>query len=107
MGWGAGSGEASSPLKSLIATANPDKGWGSSNRGRYSNAEFDTLLDTALSTVDDVKRQDLLAEATEMAIEDVAIIPTHYQVSTWGTRECLSYLPRTDEYTLAIGVAKE
>ena len=107
VGWGAGSGEASSPLKSLIATANPDKGWGSSNRGRYSNAEFDTLLDTALSTVDDVKRQDLLAEATEMAIEDVAIIPTHYQVSTWGTRECLSYLPRTDEYTLAIGVAKE
>jgi peptide/nickel transport system substrate-binding protein len=107
VGWGAGSGEASSPLKSLIATFTPDKGWGSSNRGRYSNADFDALLETALSTVDDAKRQDLLAEATEMAIEDVAIIPTHYQVSTWGTRKGLSYLPRTDEYTLAIGVAKE
>ncbi|MFK7994257.1 MAG: ABC transporter substrate-binding protein [Granulosicoccus sp.] len=107
VGWGAGSGEASSPLKSLIATFTPEKGWGSSNRGRYSNADFDTLLDTALSTVDDVKRQDLLAEATEMAIEDVAIIPTHYQVSTWGTRKGLTYLPRTDEYTLAIGIAKE
>ncbi|OED41601.1 ABC transporter substrate-binding protein [Chromatiales bacterium (ex Bugula neritina AB1)] len=107
VGWGAGSGEASSPLKSLIATHNPDKGWGSSNRGRYSNAEFDALLDTALSAVDDAERQDLLAKATEMAIEDVAIIPTHYQVSTWGTRKGLKYVARTDEYTLAIGVEKE
>ncbi len=107
VGWGAGSGEASSPLKSLIATHTPDKGWGSSNRGRYSNPEFDALLETALSTVDDAKRQDLLAEATEMAIEDVAIIPTHYQVSTWGTKKGLKYTARTDEYTLAIGVGKE
>ncbi len=107
VGWGAGSGEASSPLKSLIGTHNPDKGWGSSNRGRYSNAEFDALLDTALSTVDDAERQALLAQATEMAIEDVAIIPTHYQVNTWGTRKGLNYVARTDEYTLAIGVGKE
>ena len=107
VGWGAGSGEASSPLKSLIATHTPDKGWGSSNRGRYSNAEFDALLTTALSTVDDAERQNLLAKATEMAIEDVAIIPTHYQVSTWGTRTGLKYIARTDEYTLAIGVQKE
>lgn len=107
VGWGAGSGEASSPLKSLIATHTPEKGWGSSNRGRYSNPEFDALLTTALSTVDDAKRQDLLAEATEMAIEDVAIIPTHYQVSTWGTKKGLKYVARTDEYTLAIGVEKE
>ncbi|MBX2837051.1 MAG: ABC transporter substrate-binding protein [Gammaproteobacteria bacterium] len=107
VGWGAGSGEASSPLKSLIATHTPDKGWGSSNRGRYSNADFDAMLETALSTVDDAKRQDLLAKATEMAIEDVAIIPTHYQVSTWGTKKGLKYVARTDEYTLAIGVEKE
>lgn len=107
VGWGAGSGEASSPLKSLIATHTPDKGWGSANRGRYSNEAFDTLLTEALSTVDDTQRQALLAQATEMAIEDVAIIPTHYQVSTWGTQNGLNYVPRTDEYTLAIGVEKE
>ncbi|MGI9400506.1 MAG: ABC transporter substrate-binding protein [Rhizobiaceae bacterium] len=107
VGWGAGSGEASSPLKSLIATHTPDKGWGASNRGRYSNAEFDVLLENALSTVDDEQRAELLAKATEMAIEDVAIIPTHYQVNTWGTKKGLKYIPRTDEFTLAIGVEKE
>ena len=53
VGWGAGSGEASSPLKSLIATHTPDKGWGSSNRGRYSNAKVDDLITKALATVDD------------------------------------------------------
>ncbi len=107
VGWGAGSGEASSPLKSLIATHAPDKGWGASNRGRYSNPRFDALLERALSTVDADRRDRLLAEATELAIGDVAIIPTHYQVSTWGARKGLKYAARTDEFTLAIGVSKE
>jgi peptide/nickel transport system substrate-binding protein len=104
VGWGAGSGEASSPLRSLIATHDPDRGWGASNRGRYSNPEFDAILEEALQTVDDAARQELLARATEIAMEDVAIIPTHFQVNTWGTRADLRYIPRTDEYTLAISV---
>ena len=46
-------------------------------------------------------RSALLAEATEIAIKDLGIIPIHYQVNTWGTRAGLSYVPRTDEWTLA------
>ena len=107
VGWGAGSGEASSPLRSLIHTFDKEKGYGASNRGRYSNPEVDAIIEEALVTVDDAKRQDLLAKATELAIEDVAIIPLHYQVNTWGTRKGLKYTARTDEYTMAIGVSKE
>ena len=107
VGWGAGSGEASSPLKSLIATHTPDKGWGASNRGRYSNSEVDSVLTEALKTVDDELRQQLLAKATEIAINDAAIIPLHYQVNTWGAKKGLKYIARTDEYTLATGVVKE
>ena len=107
VGWGAGSGEASSPLKSLIHTHNKDKGFGSSNRGRYSNPQVDAMIEEALSTVDDEKRQDLLAKATEMAINDAAIIPLHYQVNTWAAKKGLKYIARTDEYTLAAGVVKE
>ncbi|MEM9782936.1 MAG: ABC transporter substrate-binding protein [Pseudomonadota bacterium] len=107
VGWGAGSGEASSPLKSLIHTHDPDRGFGASNRGRHSNAEIDAKIAEALRTVDDAKRQDLLAEATEMAMENVAIIPTHFQVNTWGSRNGISYVPRTDEYTLATGVVQD
>ncbi|MEM9044200.1 MAG: ABC transporter substrate-binding protein [Pseudomonadota bacterium] len=107
VGWGAGSGEASSPLKSLIATHTPSKGWGASNRGRYSNAKVDGLVEQALATVDDAERQNLLAEATEIAINDGAIIPLHYQVNTWAAKKGLKYVARTDEATLAIGVVKE
>ena len=64
------------------------------------------LLNEALATVDDTKRADLLARATEVAIEDVGIIPLHYQVNTWAMRRGFTYQPRTDEYTLATGVGK-
>lgn len=103
-GWGAGSGEASSPLRSLIHTHDPANGFGASNRGRYANAEVDAIIEQALVTVDDGQRAALLAQATEMAIEDVAIIPVHYQVNTWAARAGLTYTPRTDEYTLATGL---
>ncbi len=107
VGWGAGSGEASSPLRSLIASYDRETGMGAANRGRYSNPEVDRLLEAALAEVDDEKRQTLLAEATEAAMRDYAIIPIHYQVNTWASRKGLSYIPRTDEYTVAYGVVKE
>ena len=107
VGWGAGSGEASSPLRSLLASFDPDAGMGASNRGRYTNPEMDALLMEALETVDDERRDQLLAEATEIAIGDLGIIPIHYQVNTWATRAGLSYVPRTDEWTLAMTVTRD
>ncbi|MGD8523642.1 MAG: ABC transporter substrate-binding protein [Desulfobacterales bacterium] len=104
VGWGSGTGEASSPLKSLLHTYDKARGFGASNRGRYSNAEVDKLIEQALATVDDAKREKLLQQATEVAIEDLGIIPLHYQVNVWATRKGLAYTPRTDEYTLAMSV---
>ncbi|MCR4265227.1 ABC transporter substrate-binding protein [Nitratireductor sp. ZSWI3] len=106
-GWSAGSGEASSPLKSLIHTFDNERGFGASNRGRHSSPQIDAKIEQALSTVDDEAREALLAEATEMAIEELAIIPLHFQVNTWATRSGLTYQPRTDEFTLAMGVTRE
>lgn len=107
VGWGAGSGEASSPLKALIHTTDKDMGFGATNRGRHSDATIDALIQEALATVNDAKRQDLLAKATELSMENVAIIPTHFQVNTWGAKSGLRYTPRTDEYTIAMGVTKD
>jgi len=101
VGWGSGTGETSSPLKSLLATFDPSKGYGPSNRGRYSNPKMDEVLTRALSTVDDAAREKLLAEASEIGIGDLGIIPLHYQVNSWAMKKGLTYTPRTDEYTLA------
>lgn len=107
VGWGSGTGEASSPLRALLATHDPETGMGSTNRGRFSNAEMDALLEEALQTLDADRRAELLARATEIAMDQVGLIPTHFQVNTWGTRQGLRYIPRTDEYTLAMGVVAE
>jgi peptide/nickel transport system substrate-binding protein len=107
VGWGAGSGEASSPLRSLLSTHNPAAGMGASNRGRYSNLIVDAVVEKALRTVDDEARERLLIEATEMAIGDYGIIPIHYQVNTWATRKGLSYTPRTDEATHVMSIVVE
>ena len=104
VGWGAGTGEASSPLKSLLHTYDKSQGFGASNRGRYSNSEVDVLVEEALATIDDAKRQDLLAKATEVAINDLGIIPLHYQVTTWAAKKGIRYKARTDETTLYSGV---
>lgn len=101
VGWGADTGEVSSPLRSVLATVNREAGMGGSNRGRYSNPKMDALLAQALQTVDDNKREALLREATEAAIGDVGIIPLHYQINVWASRKGITYVPRADEYTLA------
>ena len=101
VGWSTGTGEASSSLKALLMTYNRDKGYGNANRGRYSNPKVDALTEDALATVDDAKREAYLQRATELAINDVGVIPLHFQVNLWATRDGISYVPRTDEYTLA------
>jgi peptide/nickel transport system substrate-binding protein len=101
VGWSTGTGESSSSLKALLMTFNRDKGYGTANRGRYSNGKVDALTEDALATVDDVKREAYLQRAAEIAVGDTGIIPLHFQVSLWATRDGISYIPRVDEQTLA------
>jgi len=101
LGWSTGTGEASSSLKALLMTYNRDKGYGTANRGRYSNGKVDALTEDALAIVDDPKREAMLQRATELAINDTGIIPLHFQVNLWATRDGITYAPRTDEFTLA------
>jgi peptide/nickel transport system substrate-binding protein len=100
-GWGADTMEASSPLKALLGTFNADKGMGASNRGRYSNPKMDAVLDQALATVDDGRREKLLQQATEIGVGDLGIIPLYHQHNLWATRKGVAYEARADERTLA------
>jgi peptide/nickel transport system substrate-binding protein len=104
LGWGTESGEQGSSLRSLLATHDPGKGMGVTNRARYSNPELDALISQAMSTIDDQKREGLIQKAAELAMNDTALIPIHYEVSTWATAKSLRYTPRTDQYTLAMGL---
>jgi len=98
---GAPTGEASVQLRSLIATFNTARGLGVLNRGRYSNAGFDALLDRAMQTIDDTAREALLREATVMALADQAVVPLYYQINVTGMRRGYTMVMRADEQTLA------
>ena len=89
VGWATDTGEQSNCLASLLHTYDAEKGFGASNRGRYS-----------LITVDQDKHNDLIIKATELGIGETGIIPIHYQVNVWGMKKGLDYNGRTDGYTI-------
>ncbi|HAS90482.1 MAG TPA: ABC transporter substrate-binding protein [Desulfovibrio sp.] len=100
VGWATDTGEQSNCIGALLHTYDKEKGFGSSNRGRYSNPELDATLEEALVTVDPEKHNELIIRATEMGIGDLGIIPIHYQVNIWASKKGLAYDGRTDGYTL-------
>ncbi|MGV3628755.1 MAG: ABC transporter substrate-binding protein [Betaproteobacteria bacterium] len=99
LGWG--SFAADLALRSLVAAPNPEKGYGAWNWGRYANPKVDALMEQALASIDRNKRETLAREANTLAMNDLAFIPLHHQVVSWGMRAGLSYTPRTDEFTFA------
>lgn len=101
LGWGAQTGEASSPLRALLACDDPAKGLGGFNWLKYCNPKMDELLMKALNTVDDKARLTLLQDAAAIAVNDGGLIPLHQQVTTWATKKGIAYIPRTDERTHA------
>ncbi|WP_108662866.1 ABC transporter substrate-binding protein [Acuticoccus kandeliae] len=105
-GWGASSGEMTSPLKSLVTTYDKERGRGVTNAGRYSNPEMDAVLEEAMTTIDDAKREELLQKAETMVLDDYGIIPIHYEQTVWALAPGLSYEPRVDQYTLGFQVKK-
>ncbi|MDD7972255.1 ABC transporter substrate-binding protein [Roseinatronobacter alkalisoli] len=105
-GWGAGTGEMSSPLGALVATRDPDRSLGGTNFARHSNPDIDDRLVEALQTVDDAERERLLREASAIAMDTFAIVPIHYELTTWALAPGLEYEARADQYTLGFAVTQ-
>ena len=99
LGWG--SYAADLALRALLMTPNTDKGTGAWNWGRYSNPKMDSLVEAALDTTDDAKREAIAREAAALAASDVAIIPLYHQKVTWAMKKTIKYTARTDERSLA------
>ena len=101
IGFGAQTGESSSTLRAIIACTDAQSGGGLYNWSHYCNRDVDAALSEALRTVDDAARLTLLQRAANLAISTEAIIPLHFQATTWAARRGISIEPRTDERTFA------
>ncbi len=100
-GWAVSSGEMINPLKSLVMTQSPADGHGTTNWSRYSNPEVDKMVLEASSTMDDDKRAETLAKASEIVIHDYGILPLQFELSVWAMKKNIHYEGRTDQFTLA------
>lgn len=75
-----------SNMLDLLKTGTPQPdgtiNWGN-NYGRWSNAEFDSLLAQAATELDLAKRAALMQQAEKIAMDDFASIPIYDYVSKW------------------------
>jgi peptide/nickel transport system substrate-binding protein len=99
-GWGTSTGEMSNVLVSLLLTPNKDKGLGTTNRSRYSNAALDKLVVDSGSVMDDGQRAAMLAKASELAMADYAMLPIHFEHSVWAMKKGIAFHGRADQQTM-------
>ncbi|MBF9232901.1 ABC transporter substrate-binding protein [Microvirga alba] len=101
-GWGTLTGEASYTYGSLVHTADPSTGLGAFNKQGYSNPEVDKLLQEGSRTMDDTKRRALFEKATEISMNDRALIPMVQLQTVWAAKKGALTIPaRVDQETLA------
>lgn len=98
---GASTPNSEANLRSLLQTYSKEAGTGGFNRMRYSNAEFDTALKSAIEEFDPATRIKKLEEATRIAMEDQAIVPLYFQKIYWASRDGITFTPNLAERTLA------
>ena len=103
-GWPSENGEASGLFQYWVASTDKDQGLGTSNYGGFSNAEFDKVFVPAMAMMDGAKRKAEYQKATQVALNNVPLIPLHFESSIWAFKKGLSYEGRRDQYTLAMSV---
>jgi peptide/nickel transport system substrate-binding protein len=103
LGWTDTTGEAG-VLEYCVHT--PVGNSGSWNWGHYSNPAIDRILDAASGTLDRAARHGELRKAMKAAMDDVAVIPLHYQSVIVAARRGLTYETWLNEFTMVDSIAK-
>ena len=96
--------EPSIVLISQFASPDPALGHGAFNRGGFSNAEFDAVLDTALRAMDRDQREQLLIKATDIEALEFATVPLHHQFNIEAMTTRIRHTPRADGHVLAADI---
>jgi oligopeptide transport system substrate-binding protein len=75
-GWGA---DYNDPM----TYADLNASWNDANRGRYHNPEFDRLIRAAQESGDQKFRMKTMAQALQLALDDVSVIPLYERVQAY------------------------
>jgi len=87
IGWHPDTEDTANYSEYLLVTKNPKTGVGQYNSGGYANPKFDALIAAANREVDTKKRAALLRKAENIAYDDAAYIPLHWEPLSWAARK--------------------
>lgn len=96
--WADNSGEGLVLLADMVYTYEGKSGYGSGNRGFYSNKAVDKLIDSAYYLPDKAKRAEVIAKADKIsAVDDCSYIPLYMTQENFVMRKTIQYTPRADD----------
>ncbi len=103
-GWSADAAETLMFFRSWLMSTNRERGIGTSNYGGWSEPRFDGPAQQAMATMDDAARDALLRQASQVALEQMPVIPVHFENAVWASRQGFRYAGRVDQTTMATEV---
>ncbi|MBO1075480.1 ABC transporter substrate-binding protein [Roseomonas marmotae] len=92
--------DASYILSTAVHSRNVEQAFGQGNRGSFSDAEMDRIINDAITRMDD-GREEALRQAMRAALEKMPIIPLYNQVTIAAAAPGVVYTPRMDEQLVA------
>lgn len=92
--------DASYILSTAVHTRVPARAFGQGNRGGFSDARLDGLIQEVISRMDEGREGALRAVARE-SLDQVPFIPIYNQVVVVAARRGIEYTPRMDEQLVA------
>jgi len=103
-GWAPAAAETLEFFRTWLVTTDTQAGQGTSNYGGWSDAQFDAAVKAAAGEMDETKRAALLQQAGRRALEEMPVIPIHFESAAWGSKAGITYAGRVDQTTLAAEV---
>lgn len=106
LGWGHSDTTDISPLlTTIVHSYDAQRGFGTSNRGLYSDPEVDRRIEAVLPITELGPRQKAIEDVMTLLDAKLPDIPLHTQFILMGARKSIDYKLRRDEATLAMGAS--
>ncbi|MFC3125148.1 ABC transporter substrate-binding protein [Pseudoroseomonas globiformis] len=100
-GWSADAAETLMFFRNWLVSMDRAQGVGTSNYGGYSSPRFDELTHKAMATMDDAERDAVLRQASQVALDEMPVIPIQFENAVWAMKKGLAYGGRVDQTTAA------
>ena len=108
LGWTPNTLDSHNVLYDIIGCRDDEKSArGETNLGGYCNKQVDALADQVLGESDQAKRNQLIKQAFQLAVDDYAYIPLHQQALAWGVSKSLKLTQRADNAVVLNWIVKD